>query len=172
MLLGRLQWRLTAIGLTTIGPAADFYYNYLESKVGYRLKMREFFKNPPEDRYINIATAKERTTKEARNPIIATNAGDLFHRSFEEDLKRLHQPTLIIAGSADKVVKDKRPGFGLAPYSTKMSDEKTVIVDGKVMLPWESPDEVMKELRTFLGVPSDENDAVVKNVFTTADNLL
>ena len=154
-----------------IGPAADFYYNYLESKVGYRLKMREFFENPPDDRYINIATAKERTTKEARNPIIATNAGDLFHRSFEEDLKRLQQPMLIIAGSADKVVKDKRPGFGLAPYSTKMSNEKTVIVDGKVMLPWESPDEVMKELRTFLGVPSQENDAVVKNVFTTADNL-
>ena len=39
------------------------------------------------------------------------------------------------------------------------------------MLPWESPDEVMKELRKFLDVPSQENDAVVKNVFTTADNL-
>ena len=157
--------------MDNIGPAADFYYTYLESKVGYRLKMREFFENPPDDRYINIATAKERTTKEARNPIIATNAGDLFHRSFEEDLKRLRQPMLIIAGSADRVVKDKRPGFGLAPYSTKMSNEKTVIVDGKVMLPWESPDEVMKELRTFLGVPSQEKDAAVKNVFTTADNL-
>ena len=158
--------------MDNIGPAADFYFNYLESKVGYRLKMREFFKASPEERYIDIATAKERTTKEARNPIIAMNSGDLFHRSFEEDLRRLRQPTLIVAGSADKVVKDKRPGFGLAPYSTKMANEKTAIIDGKVMLPWESPDALMGELRTFLGIPpSQEEDALVKNVFTTADNL-
>ena len=157
--------------IDNIGPAADFYFNYLESKVGYRLKMLEFFKSTPEERYINIATARERTTKEARNPIIAMNSGDLFHRSFEEDLRRLRQPTLIVAGSADKVVKDKRPGFGLAPYSTKMSNEKTVIIDGKVMLPWESPDALMGELRTFLGIPTQEKDAAVKNVFTTADSL-
>ena len=157
--------------MDNIGPAADFFFNYLESKVGYRLKMREFFKSSPEERYINIATAKERTTKEARNPIIAMNSGDLFHRSFEEDLRRLRQPTLIIAGSSDKVVKDKRPGFGLAPYSTKMANEKTVIIDGKVMLPWESPDALMDELRTFLGIPSQEEDALVKNAFTTADSL-
>jgi len=158
--------------MDNMGPPADFYFNYLESKVGYRLKIREFFKSPPEDRYVNIATAKERTTKEARNPIISYNSGDLFHRSFEEDLKRLQQPTLIVAGSADKIVKNKqRPGFGLAPYSTKMSNEMTSIIDGKVMLPWESPDDVMKELRTFLGIPSQENDAAVKNMFTTAGNL-
>ena len=158
--------------MDNIGPAADFYFNYLESKVGYRLKMREFFKSSPEERYIDIATAKERTTKEARNPIIAMNSGDLFHRSFEDDLRRLRQPTLIIAGSADKVVKDKRPGFGLAPYSTKMANEKTVVIDGNVMLPWESPDALMGELRTFLGIPpSQEKNAAVKSVFTTADIL-
>jgi len=155
-----------------IGPAAEFYFNYLESRVGYRLKIREFFKSSPEERYINIATAKERTTKEARNPIIAMNSGDLFHRSFEEDLRRLSQPTLIITGSADKIVKDKRPGFGLAPYSTKMTNEKTVVIDGKVMLPWESPDDLMTELRTFLGIPSEEKDAAGENVFLTADSLL
>ena len=157
--------------MDNIGPAADFYFNYLESKVVYRLKMREFFKSTPEERYINIATVKERTTREARNPIIAMNSGDLFHRSFEEDLRRLRQPTLIVAGSADKVVKDKRPGFGLAPYSTKMPNEKTIIIDGKVMLPWESPDALMGELRTFLGIPTQEKDAAVKNVFTTAASL-
>jgi len=141
-----------------IGSAAEFYFNYLESKIGYRMKIREFFKEKPDDRFISLATAKGATRREARTPIIAMNSGDLNYRSFEAELTALVQPVLTMTGGNDRVYTDKRPGFGLGPYSTKMNNEKTVIINGKTMLPWESPDAVLKEIRTFLGLKDDGED--------------
>jgi hypothetical protein len=87
-------------------------------------------------------TDKE-TSKEARPPIQAFNAGLLQHRSFEGELKALSQQTLIVEGNCDKRSKNR------LQYAIEMRKCTLRTIDGLNVLPWENPKQVielMKEL--------------------------
>lgn len=80
----------------------------------------------------------------ARPPIQAFNAGLLQHRSFEDELKRISQPTYILSGAGDKRAKDR------VDYGTELQQCTLITLDGTNVIPWESPIGVIDLIKVVL----------------------
>lgn len=125
-------------------------YNFLKSPVLGKLafnvlesrKVIEFFSNqflfsdPCDSQWLD--KAEQELGVKSRPPVMAFNAGFCLHRSFEEELCTLDQPTLILAGKDDK----RRRG----EYTQLMKNCQMEIIPGQNVLPWESPNELAKAL--------------------------
>ena len=80
-------------------------------------------------------TEKEACNIEARTPVQAFNAGLLQHRSFEEDLKEMTQPMLVVSGEGDKRAVDRQL------YESELDKCTLATVEGSCnVIPWEKPD--------------------------------
>ena len=69
----------------------------------------------------------------ARTPVQAFNAGLLQHRSFEEEMKEIIQPTCIVSGKGDKRV------MGRQSYKSEMKKCTLKTIEGTNVMPWENP---------------------------------
>ena len=121
-----------------IGPLA---FGVLESKWAVEFFSNAFlFKDKCDDQWLQLACGN--TTAADRPPVVAFNAGFCNHRSFEIEMMELSQPTLILCGQDDEPRTKQR-----TDYVTKM--QKCVIqkLDGKNVLPWESPMEVVQAIK-------------------------
>ncbi|KAL9189577.1 hypothetical protein ACHAXT_009252 [Thalassiosira profunda] len=76
---------------------------------------------------------EKETCKEARTPVQAFNAGLLQHRSFEEDLRDMPQPLLVLSGDGDKRASDR------VLYQEELDNCKLATLPGCNVLPWENP---------------------------------
>lgn len=79
----------------------------------------------------------------SRPPVQVFNAGFCNHRSFQQELESLPQPTLILSGNDDKRVS------GRVEYQTKMKDCTLQSLPGQNVLPWESPGQVCEAVKNF-----------------------
>ena len=82
--------------------------------------------------------------RESRPPVAAFNAGFCNHRSFQEELETLEQPTLILSGDSDAERSVRRK-----EYQSNMKDSTLMSLPGKNMLPWESPEQVCNAVKEF-----------------------
>mmetsp|Transcript_13483 Transcript_13483/g.29286 ORF Transcript_13483/g.29286 Transcript_13483/m.29286 type:complete len:402 (-) Transcript_13483:51-1256(-) len=119
-------------------------FNLLESPWAVRLFSNLFlFLEECDDRWIELSTDEQATTIEARPPVAIFNSGFLQHRSYEEELRELEQPTLILSGSGDKRA-EKRKLFG-----SEMKHCTLTSVKGTNVLPWEVPEDVCEAIQAF-----------------------
>lgn len=141
--------------MTTSVPQAELErnYNFLRSPVLGKLafsvlesrKAVEFFSNlflfsePCDEEWLE--KGEKESCVEARPPVMAFNAGLCNHRSFEEELLALEQPTLVVGGEADKRQRQE--------YTEKMKDCILVNIPGQNVLPWESPELVAEAIKNF-----------------------
>jgi pimeloyl-ACP methyl ester carboxylesterase len=144
--------------MTTAIPEAELErnYNFLRSPVLGNLAFNllesrwalEFFCNlflfadKCDDLWIDRVL--EEACKAARPPVQAFNSGFCNHRSFEEELRTLSQPTLLLEGSEDTTRKNKRD-----EYASEMRDATVQTIPGLNVLPWESATEVCKAILHF-----------------------
>lgn len=147
----------TWVDMTTPVPESelDRNYNFLRSPVFGPIAFGllesrgavEFFSNAIlfeekcDDQWLDLA--KTGSVKDARSPVIAFNAGFCQHRSFQEELESLPQPTLVLSGTADSRSEKRQP------YQTQMRDCVLQSLPGKNVLPWESPVQVCQAIRRF-----------------------
>ena len=131
----------------------DFNFNFLDSKVLGNLAFSllesrgavEFFSNqflfetPCDSQWLD--RAQHEACLDARPPVKAFNAGFCMSESIEKELLALEQPTLIIKGTTDKRKRDE--------YLSQMKNCQLVELPGQNVLPWESPGQVMEELKKF-----------------------
>lgn len=80
---------------------------------------------------------------EARPPVMAFNAGFLNHRSWEEELREIVQPTLIVGGRKDARMEKRKE------YGVSMSDCVLKTIPGCNVLPWESAIETIDAILEF-----------------------
>lgn len=121
-----------------VGPLA---FGVLESTWAVNLFSNTFlFQGACDERWLELACGK--TTAADRPPVVAFNAGFCNHRSFEEELKRLSQPTLILCGTDDEGRTRAR-----LEYVKKMAKCVIEELNGKNVLPWESPMEVIEAIK-------------------------
>ena len=117
----------------------------LENRFAVRLFSDLFlFLEKCDDRWIELTCSKEATTLEARPPVMVFNSGFLQARSFEEELRELDQPALVMSGIGDKRA-EKRVQFG--------SEMKSCILasaNGTNVLPWEVPGEICQAIQSFI----------------------
>lgn len=117
-------------------------FNFLESRWALEFFSNAFlFADKCDDLWIDRIL--EEACKAARPPVQAFNAGLCNHRSFEEELRTLSQPTLVLQGSKD-TKKNKRD-----EYATEMRDATVQTIPGLNVLPWESAAEVCKAILKF-----------------------
>ena len=158
---------------------SNLTFDLTENPVGFRVYAgRQFKGGKPEERFVRWSTRGEATTMGARAPIVAYESGDLNGDfTLETELRRMEQPALILVGTDDPIRGKNLPGRGLAPYSANMKAETTVTIEGKFHLLWESPDEVVSALKSFLGIgnvrasppPADKSaDAEVQEILADA----
>jgi len=83
-------------------------------------------------------------SKMSRTPVQAFNAGFCRHRSFQEELQTLTQPTLILSGTSD------RRAIKRQPYESNMLNCALQTIPGQNVLPWESTTEFCKALHAFI----------------------
>lgn len=81
------------------------------------------------------------SSREARPPIQAFNAGLMQHRSFEQELRMLTQPTMVVSGGGDLRVKDR------ILYGGEMEQCTMRTIDGLNVLPWENPRGVIELIK-------------------------
>ena len=106
------------------------------------------FANPCDDEWIQQAqwgtrTADGTPSTLVRNPVAAFNAGFCQHRSFEEELTTLSQPTLILSGEKDK---RSRQGFVDAMKDCAWAQLSKCCN----VLPWEDPVHVYRAISEFV----------------------
>jgi pimeloyl-ACP methyl ester carboxylesterase len=112
-------------------------FNILESREAIGFFSNLFlFSEPCDSAWLDNAV-RELGAK-TRPPVMAFNAGFCQHRSFEEELRTLDQPTLILAGKDDK--------RQIQEYSQFMKNCRVERLPGLNVLPWESTSEVAKKL--------------------------
>jgi pimeloyl-ACP methyl ester carboxylesterase len=105
------------------------------------------FANPCDDEWVQQAmvgtqSAEGISAALVRNPVAAFNAGFCQHRSFEEELTTLTQPTLILSGRADK--RDRQG------YVDAMQDCTWAQMPNCCnVLPWEDPVQVRQAIQEF-----------------------
>ena len=91
-----------------------------------------------------LLKALNECAKNVRPPVMAFNAGLLNNRSFEQEMKEILQPTLVLVGDADKRTKDR------IGYTQEM---KNCIIQeinsGCNVLPWENAEETCDAIATF-----------------------
>jgi pimeloyl-ACP methyl ester carboxylesterase len=118
-------------------------FNLLESRWALEFFSNTFlFADKCDDLWID--RAMEEACKESRPPVHAFNAGFCNHRSFEEELCTLSQPTLVLHGSEDTTRNKKRD-----EYASKMRHGVVQTIPGQNVLPWESAAEVCKAILNF-----------------------
>lgn len=78
-----------------------------------------------------------------RPPIFAFNAGLLNHRSYEEDMKEITQPTIILSGTNDKRVENR---YG---YMKDMQNCSLKSIKGCNVLPWENAQGICDTITDF-----------------------
>jgi pimeloyl-ACP methyl ester carboxylesterase len=78
-----------------------------------------------------------------REPVYAFNAGLLQHRSYENELTELQQPTLVLAGRAD-TRRERRAG-----YAGRMRSCELRTLPGSNVMPWEAPRETCDAVAEF-----------------------
>lgn len=110
------------------------------------------FANPCDDEWVQQAmagtqSAEGKPAKLVRNPVAAFNAGFCQHRSFEEELTTLTQPTLILSGREDK--RDRQG------YVDAMQDcTWAQLTNCCNVLPWEDPVQVQQAIQEFTSFPN------------------
>jgi pimeloyl-ACP methyl ester carboxylesterase len=118
-------------------------FNFLESRWALEFFCNAFlFADKCDDLWIDRVL--EEACKAARPPVQALNSGFCNHRSFEEELRSLSQPTLLLQGSEDTTRKDKRD-----EYVSEMRDATLQTIPGLNVLPWESATDVCKAILKF-----------------------
>ena len=92
-----------------------------------------------------LDSTQEEICVEARTPVQAFNAGLLQHRSYEEELISIIQPTMVVSGSGDKRKVDR------IQYTTYMKQCTQHTLYGVNVIPWENPKELIELInRTVL----------------------
>lgn len=125
---------------STIGSLA---FGLLESKWALEFFSNAFlFADKCDDLWLDRAL--EEACPAARPPVQVFNSGFCMHRSFEEELATLVQPTLVLQGDQDTTRIDKRN-----EYATEMRDCQIQTITGQNVLPWESPLQVCTAVRDF-----------------------
>uniref|UniRef100_A0A7S0JH96 AB hydrolase-1 domain-containing protein n=1 Tax=Calcidiscus leptoporus TaxID=127549 RepID=A0A7S0JH96_9EUKA len=79
-----------------------------------------------------------------RPPVAAFNAGLLRARSFDDELRRVTQPTLVLSGAADQRAAGRRP------YARCMRGAELRTLPGLNVLPWEAPKETASAIHAFI----------------------
>jgi pimeloyl-ACP methyl ester carboxylesterase len=115
-------------------------FSVLESRKAVELFSNLFLFNEPCDEEW-LEKGEKESCVEARQPVMAFNAGFCNHRSFEEELLELEQPTLVVVGDGDKRQRQE--------YTEKMKDCTLVYIPGRNVLPWESPELVAEAIKNF-----------------------
>uniref|UniRef100_A0A7S4IK79 AB hydrolase-1 domain-containing protein n=1 Tax=Odontella aurita TaxID=265563 RepID=A0A7S4IK79_9STRA len=120
-------------------------FSLLESRWAVRFFSDLFlFSGKCDEDWVDLTTRSEATQPEARQPIMAFNAGLLNHRSYEEELRTLEQPTLVMSGLGDKRVEDR------LQYREEMRSCGLESIRGTNVMPWESPTELCAAISAFL----------------------
>lgn len=123
------------------GPLA---FGLLESQWAVRFFSNLFlFSEPCDEQWLK--EVENEACEEARPPVQVFNAGFCIHRSFEEELRTLSQPTLILQGADDEGRISDR-----ASYAEAMQQCTLHAMEGKNVLPWENPEKVGQTIRSFL----------------------
>lgn len=124
-------------------------FYFLESRWAVRFFSNAFlFLETCDEEWVDRCTRTDAIRPEARAPIMAFNSGFLNHRSYEEELRTLEQPTLVLSGTGDKRVENR------VKYGELMHRCELRSIPGTNVLPWESPGYVCAAIQTFL----EEND--------------
>jgi pimeloyl-ACP methyl ester carboxylesterase len=119
-----------------VGPLA---FGVLESTWAVNFFSNAFlFQHACDERWLELACGK--ATAADRPPVVAFNSGFCNHRSFEEELTCLPQPTLILCGTDDE-------GRTKSRQVKKMTNCVIEELNGKSVLPWESPMEVVQAIK-------------------------
>jgi pimeloyl-ACP methyl ester carboxylesterase len=109
-------------------------FGVLESRWAVEFFSNQFlFSEPCDADWLDFAMAE--ACIDARPPVMAFNSGFCVHRSFQEELCKLDQPTLILEGQ-----DDKRPRH---EYVERMRNCRLIRLPGQNVLPWESPKQVV-----------------------------
>lgn len=126
------------------GPLGQLAFRYaLETEWAVRFFSNLFlFDKPCEDEWVE--TALQEAGPAVRIPVCFFNAGLCQQRSYEPELKDITVPCLILQGKADK--RDR------ARYKEMIGEDlcQIVTISGQNVLPWESPAETTRALRSFL----------------------
>ena len=138
--------------MTTPVPESELLrnYNFLRSpllgKLAFNIlesrKLIEFFSNqflfskPCDSLWLD--NTENELGEKSRPPVMAFNAGLCLHRTFEEELRTISQPTLILAGEDDKRQRSE--------YTQFMTNCQVRRIPGLAVLPWESPGDFAKIL--------------------------
>lgn len=129
---------------------ADPAFWILEQPWAVRFFSNAFlFANPCDDEWVQNAMTGTQSADGipvslVRNPVAAFNAGFCQHRSFEEELTTLSQPTLILTGRGDK--RDRQG------YVDAMKDcTWAQLLNCCNVLPWEDPVQVQLAIQEFVG---------------------
>lgn len=96
-----------------------------------------------DDRRIDLSTNKNAITVEARPPVMIFNSGFLQNRSYEEELRELEQPTLVISGIGDKRAENR------VKFGSEMKLCTLTLGNGTNVLPWEVPAEICEAIQSF-----------------------
>ena len=140
-----LEFNYRFLSSPLVGPLA---FGLLETKWAVEFFSNAFlFANQCDDEWLNRACNND-DDNDARNnnrpPVMAFNAGLCNHRSFQEELTTLPQPTLVLSGDTDRRQEQR------VEYANQMMDCRLETLPGQNVLPWESPQDVAKALEAFL----------------------
>ncbi len=113
-------------------------FQLLESRGAIEFFSNQFLFSKPCDK-VWLDNAEKELGWKARPPVIAFNSGFCQHRSLEEELRSLPQPTLILAGDGDKRKREE--------YQSNMKNCRLQILSGLNVLPWESANETVSALK-------------------------
>jgi pimeloyl-ACP methyl ester carboxylesterase len=142
--------------MTTAVPERELRRNYngLRSRLGAaavglvesRAAIRFFsdlflFERACDATWLDLASSECRAS--VREPVFAFNAGLLQHRSYEDELTRMQQPTLVLAGRADKRQARRRG------YAERMRACELRSLPGCNVMPWEAPRETCDAVADF-----------------------
>jgi len=126
------------------GPLGQLAFRYaLETEWAVRFFSNLFlFDKPCED--IWVETALQEAGPAVRMPVCLFNAGLCQQRSYEPELMDIAVPCLILQGEADKRDRTR--------YKQLIGDDccRIVSISGQNVLPWESPTETARAIRSFL----------------------
>jgi len=130
-------------------------YDFLTSKLGsYAFRLLEsrkaiqffsdlfLFKEKADEKWLERATSE--CNSKVRPAIAVFNSGLLNHRSFQEELVELTQPTLMLTGDTDSRAK------GRTFYSNEIKFLSDKVISGRNVLPWESLSATIDEVKAFI----------------------
>eukprot|EP00967_Tisochrysis_lutea_P140419 scaffold256524_cov44-Tisochrysis_lutea.AAC.1 len=124
-------------------PLGRMAIGLVESRAAIRFFSDLFlFEHKCDERWLD--QARSECSEAAREPVYAFNAGLLQHRSYEQQLLDMTQPTLVISGRGDKRMA-RRTG-----YASGMKACTLCTLPGLNVLPWEAPNDVGNAVKEFV----------------------